>query len=288
MSVNSSSAYNNFLDDSCSTVDFYINIGFDLLKVILIVPLCTLVLCVAHQRWRQQRSFKTASHADIITYHMVVIEPIWILGGFCYLSGTYTNDSLMITVGLNVRYTTCYAGIFLHLLTCVERYLAVVHPITYLGLRNARGVKIRNISIGCTWLLSFGMILVRVLYMPNNITIQQCVLVISIIIISSCSLSVLYVLICSGPRERVREKELVNQTKQRAFYTITAILGMFWLWLVGLFVNITVSQYPQLNTNIKCVLDMFLSLFNLPSHLVLPLLYLQRAGKLKYCFYKNK
>lgn len=45
---------------------------------------------------------------------------------------------------------------FFPLMTCVEHYLAVVHPITYLSLRKAKGIRIRNITAGRIWLLIFA------------------------------------------------------------------------------------------------------------------------------------
>lgn len=45
--------------------------------------------------------------------------------------------------------------ILFHILTCVERCLAVVHPVPYLRLKNKRGVRIQAVSTGCVWLLRF-------------------------------------------------------------------------------------------------------------------------------------
>ncbi|KAJ4945170.1 hypothetical protein JOQ06_013706, partial [Pogonophryne albipinna] len=88
--------------------------------------------------------------------------------------------------GRGADYIPSYGESLFHVLTCLERYLAVVRPIIYLRLRNVQGVRIRNISIG---------------------------------------LSVLCVLIRPGPGNGER----VDQSKQSAFYTVTAITAALWL-----------------------------------------------------------
>ncbi|KAK2899526.1 hypothetical protein Q8A73_012655 [Channa argus] len=87
-------------------------------NIFLLLPLSLHVLFLGLQRWWHQRSFATTSHSDILTYHSAAMELI------------------------------CVLGTSIHILTCVERYLAIVHPVIYVGLRQSRGVRIRNVSIG--------------------------------------------------------------------------------------------------------------------------------------------
>ncbi|KAL4007925.1 hypothetical protein ACER0C_001777 [Sarotherodon galilaeus] len=286
MSLNSTSSY--LLDYFCSynSPKF---IPFYTVRIILLLTVSVLVFYVGHQRWRRQHTFKTASHSDIFTYHVAAMELIWVLGCFLIYYGTYTNHLVSETVGSHASRITYYGEIFFHLLTCVERYLAVVHPITYMSLRNARGVRIRNICIGCVWVLSLGMTCVKVLLPPNYKTvILFCILAPSIIIISFCSLSVLCVLIRPGPGEAGGKREMVDQSKLRAFYTITAITCAVWLWVVGFLVSSVLKESLLLSSTGKCSMLVYMVWFNLPSCLVLPLLYLHRAGKLSCCCYTNK
>lgn len=157
MSVNSSTISNDLLDANCFIISFYINIVLCVLKVILIFPLSLIVLYLGHQRWRRQSSFNTERHSDVFSHHMAAMELIWVFGFFCYYCGRYTNYSMMATIGLHMSSISFYGEICFHVLTCLERYMAVIHPITYMHLRNARGVRIRNFSIGCVWLLRFGL-----------------------------------------------------------------------------------------------------------------------------------
>ncbi|XP_037615281.1 uncharacterized protein LOC119481999 [Sebastes umbrosus] len=285
MATNSSSTF-NFLLYHCFgfRVSRNLNIAFITVRTALSLPLSILVLYLGHQRWQQQRSFKTTSHSDIFTYHLASMDLIWVVGCFCSFYGTYANIMAMISVGFCATTFVFTGEMFFHVLTCVERYLAVVHPVVYLGLKNARGVRIRNISVGCVWLLCFGLTGLIVLKIPDfPINEFSIILIFCLIVVSFCSLSVLCVLIRPGPGDGGGLKEHVDQSKQRAFHTITAILGVLWLWFVGILVSIGLYNSTLLSHSVSCVVILCANWFNLPSSLVLPLLYLHRAGKLSCC-----
>ncbi|KAI9524359.1 hypothetical protein NQZ68_018096 [Dissostichus eleginoides] len=196
--------------------------SFHIASNLLILPICIFALYLGFQRWRQQSSTSsTTSHSDIFTFHMVLME-------------------LVDYIGSTLRIYAWYGRAYFHVLTCVERYLAVVHPVTYLSLKGQRGVRIRNICIG---------------------------------------MSVLCVLIRPRPGEQGGDRTIVDQSKRRAFYTIVAILGVLLFRSCG---NMALVVLNVFNEGI-CVMVVSESWFTLPSSLVLPLLFLHRAGKLSCC-----
>ncbi|KAK2899694.1 hypothetical protein Q8A73_012823 [Channa argus] len=185
---------------------FYIFTSFSVTNIILLLPLLFLVLCLGLQRWRKQlsASMVTTSHSDIFTYHMVAIEMISIFGCGLYCCGVWINVPVLIMLGLNFFHVTSNGEIFLHILTSVDRYMAVVHPITYMRLRNRNGVILRNVTLG---------------------------------------FSVLHALIRPGPGEQSRAREQGDKSKMRAFHTIMAIMGVLLLRLGGhLFVTVIYSS----------------------------------------------
>jgi len=284
MSANSSS--DDFLIYHClvSKVSVFITTGTFVTRAIVLLPLFTFILYLGHQQWRQQRSFKTASHSDLFTYHLAVMELIWVFGCFLFFDGIYANHSVIFTVGVCFSLIGYYGEMFFHVLTCLERYLAVVHPVTYMGLRNERGVRVRNISIGCVWLLSFVMMNIdHSVAFISVATLTFCLLAFIIIVVSFCSVSVLCVLIRPGPGEGGGGKERVDQSKRRAFLTITAILCVLWLWFIVLIVATALDQSPLVSDTVECIAMACLSWFYLPSSLVSPILYLYKAGKLSCC-----
>lgn len=210
---------------------------------IIFLPLFVLIVCVAYQRWRKPRRVSTAatlSHSDIFTCNAVVVELIGFLGSPLYCCGIYTDGLSFMSAGAEVFSLISIEQTLFHLLTCVERYLAIVHPVTYLGLRQAGGVRIRNVTIGCVWLLGFGFVaLLKINGLLYGIS-SFILLGLTTTVVSFCRLSVLYILIRPKPGENGKNREQVDQSKQRAFNIITAILGTL---LLRFFSNIMLQVF---------------------------------------------
>lgn len=294
MSVNSSSSTTNaslppslnstpsrFYTCSDSVVGSHIFTAFACAYFMLVIPLSVLVFNVALRRRRRQRS---VSHSDVYTYHMVIMELIGFLGSFFYSCGIYIHLPLMNLGGVYILFVVFLGRLLLNCLTCVDRYLAVVHPIIYLGLKKAAGVRIRNISIGGVWLLCFGWVGVTSMYSPNLPVIPFfCIFGSALLLISFCSLSVLHTLNQSRPGGKGGDRERGNQSKKRAFNTIMAVMGalVFKYVVVILFIGVRMSHL--LSYDDGCVLALSAFWSSLPNSVVLPLLFLHRAGRLACC-----
>ncbi|KAM7366554.1 hypothetical protein PAMP_015987 [Pampus punctatissimus] len=256
MSVNSSNSsllpnplppsftfYNFVYNCMNSTAGSFSITAFTIICILFLLPLYILVLYVGHQRWREQRSGTAMSNSDLFTYHTVIIELMNILGSIVSCCAVFTDFPQMIMPGIYLLSVNVSVEMFFHILTCVERYLAVVHPVTYLGLKKA----------------------------------------ISFIIVSFCSLSVLCVLIRPKPGEGDGSRQHVHHSKLRAFYTMMAILGVLVLRFWANIFIIILHTSSQLGETGKCGLWLSTTWAFLPCSLVLPLLFLHRAGKLPCC-----
>ncbi|XP_059210254.1 uncharacterized protein LOC131989092 [Centropristis striata] len=252
------------------------------LAYLLLLPLFILVLYMGYRRRRKRPAASATSHSDVFTFHMVSLELISFLGSCFYSYGVYTSQDVMTVLGGKAFSIISPGQTLFHLLTCVERYLAVVHPVTYLGLRQAGGVRIRNICIGCVWLMSFatvGLAMYRnFATVPYFLFFGVCFLVVSFL-----SISVLCVLIRPGPGEVGGNRDHIDQSKQRAFYTILAIMGTLFARFLSALVFGGLSFTSVLNICDKRFIMWSTAWFYLPSSLVLPLLFLHRAGKLPGC-----
>ncbi|GLD68576.1 uncharacterized protein AKAME5_001988900 [Lates japonicus] len=125
--------------------------AFSITNVLLTLPLSVIVLYLGFRQWRPRCFASTGlsmSRADLFTYSMVAMMLIEVLASCLYCVGTYTNVSVIMSVGYNTFCICSSKKILLEMLTCVERYLAVVHPVTYRGLKNQTGIRIRNLSTG--------------------------------------------------------------------------------------------------------------------------------------------
>ncbi|KAM3590998.1 uncharacterized protein V6R79_020347 [Siganus canaliculatus] len=251
--------------------------SFTIATIILIFPLCVYIIYLGLQR----RSGVTTSHSDVFTYHMVATEMLSVVGSVLMCFGTLIKLPEMIVTGVFLLSINMSGQTYFHLLTCADRYLAVVHPVTYRNLKNDKGVRIRNATIGCSWSLSFagtGLLFVTDTMLSEMLTFV--ILVLNLAAISFCSGSVLCVLIRPGPGEGGGAKLRTDQSKLRAFHTITAILGVLLFRLGGTLLFIAVNSTVRLERSLECCFQMAALWFGLPSSLVLPLLFLQRAGKL--------
>ena len=261
--------------------------SFHFINMIVLLPLCTFILHHGLQHWWRKRSTSSAasiSHSDCFTYHMVTIELIGVCGCFWLLPVLPVSHSNTMFVGLYFFNFTWCGQMCFHIFTCVDRYLAVVHPITYLSLRNERGIRIRSIIIACAWLLSMiGMYLM--LMESVYTTLAFCLSLSSITIVSYCSLSVLRVLIRPRPGGQGNDREPIDQSKQRAFRTIVTILGVLALRFT---LSLVWAVLYALDDGMTCVIVNIEVWFNLPSSLVLPLLFLHRAEKLAFCKKKKQ
>lgn len=254
---------------------------------IVLLPLCLFVCFVAFQRWREQTFSRTNRPTDLLTYHQLVTELLSIFGWIISIGGFYTRLMGMIRAGL---YLTSFGmQMNFHLLACVERYLAVVQPITYLKLKKRHWILTINIIIFWAWLISFG--INSLMFQDKSLLISKIVisvLVLVIAIVLFCSISTLGVLIRSRPGDRSGRRRHSEKSKLRAFYTIMSIMAVLLVRLGGYILAISVYALSQLDE--ATVYGILLSgpWFCLPSGLVLPLLYLHRVGKLTCCIDKQK
>ena len=268
----------------------YIIPSVTLFYIVLVIPPALFVLYLGIQRWRQQHSVSaaaTSSHSDVFTYNMAVVELNALVSYVLNYFSSKHSLSVMNYVSGFIGFHVWFGQMLFPILTCVERYLAVVHPITYLGLRQAGGVRIRNITIGCVWLMSFGvagLLLVLIRYM---VLLPSCfMLVISLVVMTFLSLSVYRVLIRPRPGDGSGDRMQVDKSKQRAVKTIITIMGVLWLKFGCNAVAVVVVSYSS--PVITCVMQAISLLFSLPASLTLFLLFLQRAGKVTGCRFNTE
>ncbi|XP_043953565.1 uncharacterized protein LOC122820306 isoform X1 [Gambusia affinis] len=149
-----------YVTESSSLIYF----SFLITNICILLPVCTFVLHCGHQRRQLKLLFSSSaalSHSDCFTFHLVAMEIIGLFGCGACAAGIHELDSNLLMVG-NFSFALAWFGeTFFHVLTCLELYLAAVHPVSYRNRRNESGVRIRNVSVGCVWLFCLvGMTLV--------------------------------------------------------------------------------------------------------------------------------
>ncbi|XP_052443613.1 G-protein coupled receptor 4-like [Carassius gibelio] len=164
-------------------------------------------------------------------------------------------------------------------LMCLERYLAVVHPVTFLKYKPLR---YRVICSTVVCILTLGSCLFSMfILMALNTTAHTWFFTVQFALFFSiqlfCLVAVLRALKQSGPGDRAREKEEENNMKRKAFHLIliTSLNTIFInvpFFILALFRFVT--KQNSLELRIAALICYSLGGF------VQPVLYLHRIGKL--------
>lgn len=265
-----------------STSGRYTILGFAITSCLFVLPFCMLVLFQGLQRWRDQHSNKINSNFHLFTYHLAAIEIIGIFGCIIIFCGSETNFQLLMEMGNVLFVFTSVGQMFFHFLSSVERYLAVIHPIYYRTLTDAKAIRIRNVAIGCAWAMSFAIPFLSYISGPLPIVCTAFIVMLYFVVFMFLSISVVCAMTDKGPGREVGTTESFGP-KLRAFYSILVILGLTFLRFVGHLVLVIFLIFSYVGKAGPCAFSLADFWFGLPSSLVLPLLYLRKAGKLRCC-----
>lgn len=290
MSVNSSNLFQpnaSFTSSrdffNCDLTDSYdfIFLTYSIISLVLFSPVLILVLYLGLQQWWQQRSASadgTLTNSDVFTLHLAIMELFGIFGSILISVGIFKKDKTLAKMGSLAFYLTWFGETVFHVLTCMECYLAVVYPIRYQSLRRERRILIRNISIACAWLLSFGEIatLESAAFMLTDLVL----FILSFLIAIYCSFSVLYIL-----RKKLQEqrgnKDRVCRRKLKAYNIVWTMAVMLLLrFAVTVIWTTTESSYASVQ---MCVAVIFQTWPSLPGRLALPVRFLHRSGIFSCC-----
>ena len=218
--------------------------------------------------------------SDFFTLNLAVSEILFCLN--CLLNIFYMyfqiNGSVLKVIGFCTGFISTGRPLF-QCSVCVERYLAVVHPVTFLKYKPLR------YRVGCSglvWLMVLGSCFVHVLN-EFQLAINYFILGLNLVVFSVmlfCCLAVLRALKRPGPGEGDREREGINM-KMRAFRIIVIIMVAMLMSYFTIIVAIPLQNFLEDN---KLGLS-FSICFSIVVvfGFVQPLLYLHRVGKLA-CF----
>ncbi|XP_058615188.1 hydroxycarboxylic acid receptor 2-like [Onychostoma macrolepis] len=159
-------------------------------------------------------------------------------------------------------------------LICVERYLAVVHPVTFLKYKPLR---YRVICSTAAWSVTLGSCFLCLYRSQIHTQFLSVNFLLALSIQLFCLVAVLRALKQSGPGERGRKREEENHMKRRAFLiilinTVTMTIIYVPFAIAGLVTILT-------NQNIYAIWITGMICYVLAGF-VHPVLYLHRAGKL--------
>lgn len=259
---------------------------FSIASIFLLLPLLIFALCDALQHQQQQRTRRTSSQTYLFTYHIMVFEFMDVLGSVACLCGTLTDYSPMKIAWLYVFAFDAQGKTYLHGLTCLEHYLAVLHPIIFRRLKEAKMIRIRHALIGLIWLLCCLQIGFLSLNNWTTIALMLCCVWFNFSLSSFFSISVLCALIRPGQKRSVGDREQTGKSNLVAFYTVLVILAGLWLRFFGNMLILFVFLSVHMGMPEKCIMAISGFWFGFPTSLMLPLRFVYRTRKCYKC--RNK
>lgn len=249
----------------------YIRIAYTLLDCFVLFPLNIWVLWLGTSDIRKGRGLAAS---NIFTMNMSALELISVLLFLFTVLGLVLHYQNTMLIALFFSGSYLIGCPFMNSLICVDRYMAVAYPMIY---RNHTFERYRCICAGLVWLatVAYGVLAVYIYPEPPFVPFVVS-LIISLVIITICSLGVLKILLKPSPGETQKEK--IHHTKKRAFLIITAILVCVFI-AYGLYLLVfIIRKYIPYDT--YCVLGGISLLLMRPSSVIQPLLYLSKLGKL--------
>lgn len=232
--------------------------------------------------WLMIRSSRATLEAEFFSLHLLCTEMACMFVVLCASFNFYFLDKplLLRTISLTSCMLCLHGQPVFQCCMCVERYVAVVHPITYLKYKPLR---YKAGGLGVVWLIAGTLSLSG--QMIGNLFLLMSILVTIVCVELFCSLSILTVLKRSGPGDahesKEGERERSNLVKKRAFIIVS-------LLHVKLLVNYTpfivISSIQDLISNKQLMGDLvtLAITFCFFGGFFQPLLYLHRAGKLNF------
>ena len=158
---------------------------------------------------------------------------------------------------------------------CVERYLAVLHPVLFLKYKPLR---YRLTCSGIIWLMVLMTCMVFVLVEDIIHIFWPTLYLILFVVMSFCCLAVLRGLCKPGPGEGERGRNGANQVKMKAFRIISVITFAQFIIIVGNIVVFCANNFTEKHRQDITYGIIFLMMAS--AFLAHPLLYLHSAGKL--------
>ncbi|KAJ0006100.1 hypothetical protein NQD34_013373, partial [Periophthalmus magnuspinnatus] len=233
--MSNSTSHQEFDNCVSSVVSRYIFLSW-FIMYLLLLPVFLFVLYIGFTKWTTSQSSASGglSHSDVFTLNMVAMELISVAGSCITCYGFLSLNEGVAGFGEDTIVSTMTGQMLFHSLTCVERYLAVVHPVIYLRLRKGGGVTIRNICIIFVWAFSvtytllYRVIECHLFYVLSGLVLHFALLP----LVAYCSVYVLCVLIRPKPGEQGWAKKQMDHSKRSTVYTMVAILGILLLRLI--------------------------------------------------------
>ncbi|ROL47377.1 G-protein coupled receptor 4 [Anabarilius grahami] len=220
--------------------------------------------------------------SEFLNLNLTVCEIIFCLFALIYLQKLISPSHQELVRLITLRFLTgniITVRPLFQCLMCVERYLAVVHPVTFLKYKPLR---YRVICCTVAWIAGLGSCFFCIFILMSLkifmwFSFVQFLLFFSIQLF--CLVAVLRALKQSGPGERGREREEENHMKRRAFKIIVILTVTMLIIVLPFIISRFLNILLQKDVEEVSVFSLFCFVL---GGFVPAVLYLRRVGKLPF------
>ncbi|MBN3278973.1 P2RY3 protein, partial [Polyodon spathula] len=223
--------------------------------------------------WVLLRRKSAISSSEIFVLNLAAMDAFVCLNAPFAIYNIYFLNNYMIFIGTNCIYFFNLVGSPLFLCCiCVERYMAVAHPVRYLRFKSlAYRVAVCAVAWAVTVAIS-SYLTAYIFNLPTNVMAGYTSALLVVMVF--CNVSLLRSLRQSGPG-----RDEVHPVKKKAFQTVFTI---FIILLVFYSPSVVIYPFQSYFSPIvfQCYVGPVCSAFIMPSSCMQPLLYLYNVGKL--------
>ncbi|KAI4904394.1 hypothetical protein NFI96_001729 [Prochilodus magdalenae] len=220
---------------SSHTVNFLLGLTLNLCVLVLLFP---------------GRGVKEAS--DVFSWNQAVSDMFFLLIGpshiLCSLRSEFCSfHALGFSLGISLSSRCLFQSC-----VCLERYLAVVHPVTFLRYKPLR------YRVGCSitvWVCSVAIAFIYSWRFPNMpYDVFSAIYLLVLIVDVFCCVSILRKLRDPGPRDMERDAGEMNAAKKKAFQVVCVNLLAFLIQNVPIYVGYGLENHvPYYDLSSRCL-----------------------------------
>lgn len=256
----------------CRQAAFFFHMANQIANVTLGLFTNIWVLLIILKDWRKQ-----GAH-EIFTVNLAVLEtsfclllPVAMLSFIWFKSALISKSSWLV-------YGVCFFGRPLFQCgLCVERYVAVVHPVFFF---KHRYLKHKLTFLIVCWIVTFSLSYFD--FSRPDVLFPCSVFMVVVTVNGFCSVSILRVLRRPSPGTEGRKVEDTNRMKRRASITVAFVLACLLFNFVPLLVGTVLKPFLTPET-LLCVARPLGVSCSVMGCFVQPFIFLHRLGKLKTC-----
>lgn len=247
-------------------------ISIHVINYLLGLPLNSCVIVLLLNRCR------SLDPCDVFTLNQAAVEILFLfLAPFHILCAVKMELCLNTAVGFVIGVGMLVRSL-LQCLVCLERYLAVVHPVTFLKFRPLRYRVAICVVVWTSGLVSGIICMCTFPFLPYRLILIYALIILSINVFSCAS--ILDTLRHPAPGERNADRGMEDGAKKRAFHIVVMNLLMFLVQNTPISITFcmqdTLSMMDfSLALTISLVINILVGFLN-------PVFVLHKAGKLEF------